>query len=95
MSKAISATSPPFRPPAPRGRNNRPALPGQRLSQPQGAGRANGHGQRSDLCGLSSRQPWSRTTGRNRQINIKATEDTIGELYRIVDDLNLPLGRSS
>ncbi|WP_159982108.1 stability/partitioning determinant [Novosphingobium sp. 18050] len=33
-----------------------------------------------------------RTTGRNRQINIKATEETIAELYRIADDLDLPLG---
>lgn len=33
-----------------------------------------------------------RTTGRNRQINIKATEETIAMLYRIADDLDLPLG---
>ena len=33
-----------------------------------------------------------RTTGRNRQINIKATEKTIAELYRIADELDLPLG---
>jgi len=33
-----------------------------------------------------------RTTGRNRQINIKATEETIAELYRIADELDLPLG---
>lgn len=33
-----------------------------------------------------------RTTGRNRQINIKATEETIVELYRIADELDLPLG---
>ncbi|BBD03658.1 hypothetical protein YGS_C4P0002 (plasmid) [Sphingobium sp. YG1] len=31
-------------------------------------------------------------TGRNRQINIKATEETIIELYRIADAMNLPLG---
>lgn len=31
-------------------------------------------------------------TGRNRQINIKATEETIDTLYRIADDLGLPLG---
>jgi hypothetical protein len=31
-------------------------------------------------------------TGRNRQINIKATEETITELYRIADAMNLPLG---
>lgn len=40
----------------------------------------------------SPRQPRRRTTGRNRQINIKATEDTIEELYRIADTLDLPLG---
>jgi hypothetical protein len=33
-----------------------------------------------------------RTTGRNRQINIKATEETIVELYRVADALDLPLG---
>jgi hypothetical protein len=33
-----------------------------------------------------------RTTGRNRQINIKATEETITALYRIADELDLPLG---
>lgn len=31
-------------------------------------------------------------TGRNRQINIKATEEVITELYRIADSMNLPLG---
>lgn len=38
------------------------------------------------------RQPRRRTTGRNRQINIKATEETIAELYRVADELDLPLG---
>lgn len=33
-----------------------------------------------------------RMTGRNRQINIKATEETITELYRIADEMDLPLG---
>ncbi|WP_404482672.1 hypothetical protein [Novosphingobium sp. BL-52-GroH] len=33
-----------------------------------------------------------RTTGRNQQINIKATEGTIAELYPVADDLDLPLG---
>jgi hypothetical protein len=33
-----------------------------------------------------------RTTGRNQQINIKATEETIAELYRVADALDLPLG---
>lgn len=38
------------------------------------------------------RPPRRRTTGRNRQINIKATEETIDALYRVADDLDLPLG---
>ncbi|GLV23536.1 hypothetical protein TomMM35A_33740 [Sphingobium sp. TomMM35A] len=38
------------------------------------------------------RQQRRHTTGRNRQINIKATEQTISKLYDIADDLNLPLG---
>ncbi|WP_434403960.1 hypothetical protein [Sphingobium sp. DN12] len=38
------------------------------------------------------RQPRRHVTGRNRQINIKATEETISELYRIADAMNLPLG---
>ena len=40
----------------------------------------------------AQRQPRRHTTGRNRQINIKATEETIATLYRIADDLGLPLG---
>ena len=39
-----------------------------------------------------ARQPRRHVTGRNRQINIKATEETITELYRIADAINLPLG---
>jgi hypothetical protein len=39
-----------------------------------------------------ARQPRRHVTGRNRQINIKATEETIDTLYRIADDLGLPLG---
>ena len=38
------------------------------------------------------RQPRRHTTGRNRQINIKATEETITALYSIADDMGLPLG---
>ena len=38
------------------------------------------------------RQARRHVTGRNRQINIKATEETIEELYRIADAMNLPLG---
>lgn len=33
-----------------------------------------------------------RTTGRNQQINIKATEEAIAEPYRLADKLDLPLG---
>lgn len=40
----------------------------------------------------TARPPRRHVTGRNRQINIKATEDTITELYRIADELRLPLG---
>lgn len=39
-----------------------------------------------------TRAPRRHTTGRNRQINIKATEETIDELYRIADKMGLPLG---
>ena len=39
-----------------------------------------------------ARQRRRHVTGRNRQINIKATEETIETLYRIADDLGLPLG---
>lgn len=39
-----------------------------------------------------ARQPRRHVTGRNRQINIKATEETIDKLYRIADDMRLPLG---
>lgn len=41
---------------------------------------------------ISVRQPRRHTTGRNRQINIKATEETIATLYSIADDMGLPLG---
>ena len=41
---------------------------------------------------VSGRRPRRRTTGRNQQINIKATEETITRLYRIADALDLPLG---
>ena len=41
---------------------------------------------------LAGRQPRRHVTGRNGQINIKATEETISELYRIADDMGLPLG---
>ena len=32
------------------------------------------------------------TTGRNQQINIKATSTTIEKLYKIADEENIPLG---
>ena len=41
---------------------------------------------------LPTRQLRRHVTGRNRQINIKATEETITELYRIAYAMNLPLG---
>ena len=40
----------------------------------------------------AARAPRRHVTGRNRQINIKATEETITELYRIADEMRLPLG---
>lgn len=39
-----------------------------------------------------ARAPRRHITGRNRQINIKATEETIEELYRIADKMGVPLG---
>lgn len=39
-----------------------------------------------------ARQPRRHVTGRNRQINIKATEETITTLYTVADAMNLPLG---
>lgn len=41
---------------------------------------------------VPARAPRRHTTGRNRQINIKATEETIEELYRIADKMGVPLG---
>lgn len=40
----------------------------------------------------TARRPRRHVTGRNRQINIKATEETIDTLYRIADERGLPLG---
>ena len=31
-------------------------------------------------------------TGRNQQLNIKATEQTVQKFYRLADDANIPLG---
>lgn len=41
---------------------------------------------------VAQKVPRRRVTGRNRQINIKATEETIERLYRIADNLDQPLG---
>lgn len=38
------------------------------------------------------RAPRRHVTGRNRQINIKATEATIARLYTVADAMGLPLG---
>lgn len=38
------------------------------------------------------RQQRRRRTGRNAQINIKATQEAIDHLYRLADDENKPLG---
>ena len=48
--------------------------------------------EREETSASPVRQPRRHITGRNRQINIKATDETISNLYRIADDLNLPLG---
>jgi hypothetical protein len=38
------------------------------------------------------RQQRRYTTGRNKQINIKATDETIKRLYQLADDRGVPLG---
>ncbi|CAE6863713.1 hypothetical protein R69658_07739 [Paraburkholderia aspalathi] len=38
------------------------------------------------------KQPRRYVTGRNQQINIKATAETIAKLYQVADDLGVPLG---
>lgn len=38
------------------------------------------------------RQQRRYTTGRNKQINIKATDETINRLYRLADERGVPLG---
>ena len=40
----------------------------------------------------TTRRPRRHLTGRNRQINIKATKETIDRLYHIADEHGLPLG---
>jgi hypothetical protein len=41
---------------------------------------------------LTSRKPRRYTTGRNRQINVKASDATVALFYRIADELEQPLG---
>lgn len=38
------------------------------------------------------RQQRRYTTGRNQQINVKATAETIEQFYRIADEMRVPLG---
>lgn len=38
------------------------------------------------------RQQRRYTTGRNQQINVKATGETIEQFYRLADKMNVPLG---
>lgn len=38
------------------------------------------------------RQQRRYTTGRNQQINVKATSETIDRFYRIADEMGVPLG---
>ena len=40
----------------------------------------------------ASRQQRRYTTGRNQQINVKATGETIEQFYRLADQMNVPLG---
>ena len=40
----------------------------------------------------ASRQQRRYTTGRNQQINVKATGETIDQFYRLADQMNAPLG---
>lgn len=40
----------------------------------------------------ASRQQRRYTTGRNQQINVKATGETIDHFYRLADQMNVPLG---
>lgn len=41
---------------------------------------------------LPVRQARRRTTGRNQQLNIKATSETIALFYRLADERDVPLG---
>ena len=46
----------------------------------------------ADPAPVVQRQQRRRRTGRNAQINIKATPETIDKLYQIADTMNKPLG---
>lgn len=55
----------------------------------------------AEQTGFPSRQPVTSepvrrvrryTTGRNQQLNLKVTENTLKRFYAIADELNLPLG---
>lgn len=41
----------------------------------------------------SARKQRRYTTGRNKQVNIKATDETIQRLYRLADERQVPLGQ--
>lgn len=51
-----------------------------------------GEGADTETPPRPARIPRRRITGRNRQINIKATEEVIDRLYATADALDLPLG---
>lgn len=86
------AAQPSARPVAPEEIDQLAEVSGFPSRKAQGASKAT-RGEKAPLpAPAPARQPRRHVTGRNRQINIKATEETIGELYRIADDLNLPLG---
>ena len=84
------AAQPSARPVAPEEIDQLAEVSGFPSRKAQGASKGTG-GEKAPLP-APARQPRRHVTGRNRQINIKATEETIAELYRIADDLNLPLG---
>ena len=46
----------------------------------------------SALVAPAGRQQRRYTTGRNQQINVKATSKTIEQFYRLADQMNVPLG---
>lgn len=44
------------------------------------------------VAAASPRQQRRHTTGRNQQLNVKATAATIEQFYRIADEMQVPLG---